>query len=204
MRFPIRALLSGFTFHVSCIPSYNLLGERSAGFHPPARGLCNRRGKQGGFSLGQGRDGRGSMRLSAAALAAAGNADDGVEPDFEELTRLLDEGGDVNERSGSSDGEGLTLLQHAASAGHLGAVRLLLQRGADVNLTSQSIYLSGSVEEVNAVQCSAEQLSRCRGGVEEQGHLACLRELLNAGGELRKKNEHVGHAAGMINPVNPI
>jgi len=155
--------------------------------------------------LGQGRDGRGSIApYSAAALAAAGNADDGVEPDFEELTRLLDEGGDVNERSGSSDGEGLTLLQHAASAGHLGAVRLLLQRGADVNLTSQSIYLSGSVEEVNAVQCSAEQLSRCRGGVEEQGHLACLRELLNAGGELRKKNEHVGHAAGMINPVNPI
>ena len=154
--------------------------------------------------MGQDAMGVEASRLSAAALAAAGNADDGVEPDFEELTRLLDEGGDVNERSGSSDGEGLTLLQHAASAGHLGAVRLLLQRGADVNLTSQSIYLSGSVEEVNAVQCSAEQLSRCRGGVEEQGHLACLRELLNAGGELRKKNEHVGHAAGMINPVNPI
>ena len=41
-------------------------------------------------------------------------------------------------------------------------------------------------------------MSRCRGSAEEQRHLACLRELLNAGGELKKENEHVGNAAGIL------
>ena len=52
------------------------------------------------------------------------------------------------------------------------------------------------------MQCCAEQVARCRGRAEEHGHhLACLRELLNAGGELKKKDEHAGHAAGI--PANP-
>ena len=36
-------------FHLSLSCSYNLLGGRSAGFHPPARGLCNSEARKVGL-----------------------------------------------------------------------------------------------------------------------------------------------------------
>ena len=110
-------------------------------------------------------------KLSEAALAAAGSDELNVEPDVEELERLLDEGVDVNEWSGVDDGEGLTLLQHAASKGVVDSVRLLLERGADVNCPSNAG--DPNVTEVVAVQCAAEH-----------GHAEILRMLLEAKGNL--------------------
>jgi hypothetical protein len=80
-------------FHLSRWPVVVQFTWRTFGrlrFSPTCSGLCNR--AWGWVCLGQDAMGVEASRLSAAALAAAGNADDGVEPDFEELTRLWTRG----------------------------------------------------------------------------------------------------------------
>lgn len=49
------------------------------------------------------------------------------------ITRLLDAGADVNQPAPTGDGWDATPLQHAILARQAGAVRLLLERGADPN-----------------------------------------------------------------------
>lgn len=62
---------------------------------------------------------------------------------LETIGRLLDAGADVNQAAPTGDGWDATPLQHAILARQAGAVRLLLERGADPNTTSDSI--EGSV-----------------------------------------------------------
>jgi ankyrin repeat protein len=52
---------------------------------------------------------------------------------LETITRLLDGGADVNQAAPTGDGWDATVLQHAILARQSGAVRLLLERGADPN-----------------------------------------------------------------------
>ena len=71
---------------------------------------------------------------------------------FEEVKRLLDEGGDVN----AKDIIGVTLLMHASACGKIEVVRLLLDRGADVtakdNYSNTAMILASKTSHFEVVK----------------------------------------------------
>jgi ankyrin repeat protein len=89
------------------------------------------------------------------------------------LTRLLDEGGDIDAR----DGRGYSALMLAAYAGNLGAAELLIAHGADCNSRDHA---------GNSVLM----------GVAFKGHLPLLRLLLAAGADPTARNQHGLDARG--------
>jgi hypothetical protein len=77
----------------------------------------------------------GSVRVSPdAEVIAAARGGDTIA-----LRRVLDAGGSANARTA---GDGETALMLAAEKGHIEAVRVLLQRGADVNATASKMTRS--------------------------------------------------------------
>jgi len=84
------------------------------------------------------------LGLGAALLAASACDEQPLDPliqaartgSLDTITRLLDSGADVNLPGPTGDDWDATPLQHAILARQSGAVRLLLDRGADPNRTS--------------------------------------------------------------------
>jgi ankyrin repeat protein len=93
--------------------------------------------------------------------------------DLGQLSRLLDEGADIDAR----DGRGYSPLMLAAYAGHAPACELLLARGADPDRRDHA---------GNSVLM----------GVAFKGNLTLVQRLLEAGADLRVRNQHGLDARG--------
>ncbi len=128
-----------------------------------------------------------SLLLVAVALLFAGCSpllSAAYEGDTKEMERLIAEGADVNE---ASYGGRITALHWAAEKGHAGAVRLLIEKGADVNASNSSGYtaldwaaLNGHAKIVRLLLEKGADAGRALQLAEKRGHTAVVNILEKA------------------------
>ncbi len=147
--------------------------------------------------------------ILASPAAAAAIHDAAKKGDVPAITAALEAGADVNESDGWA-----TPLWYAARRGHEDAAKLLIARGADVNLTTQSSGppLLGAVERKNGVLVklllasgadpnAALSTNSALYLAAKGGCLECVEALVGAGAEvnaINKDREPPIHAAKAI------
>lgn len=126
---------------------------------------------------------RGAVAL-ANKLAKARDKDEAIrmaldEDDLERMVQLLDEGANINALKGAYK---TTVLMEASVRGNLEVMKLLIERGADINLTDKDGWTALM-------------------GATVQGHLESVSLLLKQGAEVNTRNQDgetaLAMAAGM-------
>ncbi len=119
--------------------------------------------------------------------------------DVEEVTRLLQEGPDIN----AKDEFGWTALMRGVESGGLGVVKLLLEKGADVNARTgggePALMIAARRDALEVVRLLLENganvNAKDKGGLTalmiaaRRGHLGMVEFLLNSGADIQAKDE---------------